>query len=52
VCDFQTVSDDLARPGAWWRNRLLRVLLAFLLPSLGAMIGLYIGGAALLRELF
>jgi pheromone shutdown-related protein TraB len=52
VRDFQTVSDDLARVSAWWRNRLLRVLLAFILPSLGAMIGLYIGGAALLRELF
>jgi pheromone shutdown-related protein TraB len=50
--DFQTVSDDLGRASAWWRNRLLRVVLAFVLPSLGAMAGLYLGGAALLRELF
>ena len=52
VRDFQTVSDDLGRASAWWRNRLLRVVLAFVLPSLGAMAGLYLGGAALLRELF
>jgi pheromone shutdown-related protein TraB len=52
VRDFQTVSDDLSRPRAWWSNRLLRVFLAFLLPSLGAMAGLYIGGAAVIRELF
>ena len=52
VRDFQTVSDDLGRISAWWRNRLLRVFLAFVLPSLGAMAGLYIGGAAVLRELF
>jgi len=52
VRDFQTVSDDLGRASAWWRNRLLRVCLAFVLPSLGAMIGLYLGGVAVLRELF
>ena len=52
VRDFQSVSDDLGRPGAWWRNRLLRVFLAFVLPSLGAMAGLYIGGAKMVRELF
>ncbi len=52
VRDFQTVSDDLGRASAWWRNRLLRVLLAFVLPSLGAMAGLYLGAGALLRELF
>ncbi len=52
VRDFQTVSDDLTRFRAWWSNRLLRVFLAFVLPSLGAMAGLYIGGAAVLRELF
>ena len=52
VGDYLTVSDELGHAAAWWRNRLLRVLLAFILPSLGAMAGLYLGAGALLRELF
>jgi len=51
VRDFQTVSEDVARLGAWWRNRLLRVFLAFVLPTIGAIIGVYVGGARILREL-
>lgn len=52
VRDFQTLSEDASRFGAWWSNRLLKVLLAFILPSLGSMIGTYSGGIKILRSLF
>jgi len=52
VRDFHTVIDEAGKLPAWWRNRLLKVLLAFLFPSIGAAIGLWIGGAEIVRNLF
>jgi pheromone shutdown-related protein TraB len=52
VRDFQTVSEEVFEFGAWWRNRLLKVFLAFLLPTLGSIVGTYVGGAQILRNLF
>ena len=52
VSDFQHVADDVARFRRWWQNRLLRLFLAFLLPSLGSMIGTYLGGYEILSNLF
>jgi len=52
VRDFQNVSDEMASLAAWWRNRLLRVFLTFVLPTLGSIVGTYVGGARILRELF
>jgi len=52
VQDFHGVAEDAGSLARWWRNRLLRVLLAFIFPSLGAMIGLYLGGAGLISSLF
>jgi len=51
VRDFQNVAEELPRLGAWWRNRLLRVFLAFVLPTLGAIVGVYLGSARILRDL-
>lgn len=39
VEDMETVADSLARPAAWWSNRLLRVFLVFLLPGLATFLG-------------
>ena len=52
VRDFQTVVEDAGSARCWWRNRLLRVLLAFIFPTLGSMIGTYVGGYEIISNLF
>lgn len=44
VMEFERVLDDMHSLGGWWRNRLLRVFLAFILPGIGSMLGTWIGG--------
>ncbi|OGQ95285.1 MAG: conjugal transfer protein TraB [Deltaproteobacteria bacterium RIFOXYD12_FULL_57_12] len=44
VIEFETVVADMASLRGWWHNKLLKVFLAFLLPGLGGMIGIWIGG--------
>ena len=39
VKDLESVAEDIAGLGGWWRNRLTRVLLVFLLSSLGSAAG-------------
>ena len=52
VREFQSVAEDIAIPRRWWHSRLLRVFLAFLLPTLGSIIGTYVGGAKIVSNLF
>ena len=52
VRDFQTITVDAGSLPRWWRNRLLRVLLAFIFPTLGSLIGTYVGGYEILSNLF
>jgi pheromone shutdown-related protein TraB len=52
VRDLQNVADEVSRARCWWSNRLLRVFLAFLLPSLGSILGTYIGGYEILKNVF
>jgi pheromone shutdown-related protein TraB len=52
VRDFEQVTQDASTLRMWWRNRLLRVLLAFILPTLGSVIGTYVGGYEILSNLF
>jgi len=52
VREFQTVTEDMATFTGWWRNKLLRVFLAFLLPGLGSMIGTWVGGVKIISNLF
>jgi len=51
VAEFETVLDDMASIRGWWRNRLLKVFLAFLLPGIGSMIGTWIGGVEIFSNL-
>lgn len=39
VRDLEKVGEDISTASGWWRNRLTRVLLVFLLSSLGSAIG-------------
>jgi len=52
VYEFQSVGEELSRPSAWWRNRLLRVFLVFFLTSFGSMLGTWVGGAKILSNVF
>lgn len=51
VADFGTVGDDLAQPARWWRSRLMRIFLVFLLTTLGSLVGTYAGGFEVLSNL-
>jgi pheromone shutdown-related protein TraB len=51
VREFETLADDVASPGMWWRNRMLRILLVFVLTTLGSIIGTYVGGYEIVSNL-
>lgn len=52
VREFETVLDDMTTFKGWWRNKLLKVLMAFILPGFGSMIGTWVGGAKIVSNLF
>ncbi|OGR03907.1 MAG: conjugal transfer protein TraB [Deltaproteobacteria bacterium RIFOXYD12_FULL_50_9] len=52
VLEFERALDDMATFSGWWKNRLLRVFLAFFLPSFGATLGMWLGGYELFSKLF
>jgi len=52
VKEFETVLDDMATVRGWWRNKLLKVLMAFMLPAFGSVIGTWVGGAEIFSNLF
>jgi pheromone shutdown-related protein TraB len=52
VREFETVGEDMGTIRGWWKNKLLRVFLAFLLPGFGSMIGTWIGGVEIVSNLF
>ncbi len=52
VREFETVLDDMSTLKGWWNNKLLKVLMAFLLPGFGSMIGTWVGGAKIVSNLF
>ena len=52
VIEFQTVGEDISVAKAWWRSRLLRIFLVFLLTGVGSMIGTWVGGVEIMRNLF
>ena len=52
VKEFQSVAEDIAVPRRWWSSRLLRIFLAFLLPTLGSIIGTWVGGTRIVSNLF
>lgn len=52
VREFESVLEDMATVTGWWKNKLLKVFLAFLLPGFGSMIGSYVGGYEIISNLF
>ena len=52
VKEIQSVADDINSLKKWWNNRLLKIFLVFLLPGFGSMIGTWIGGIEIFKNLF
>ncbi len=51
VREFESAGEDIATFTGWWKNRLLRVFLVFLLTGLGSAIGTWVGGVEIFKNL-
>ncbi len=51
VREFETVGRDMSTFLGWWRNKLLRVFLVFILTGIGSAIGTYVGGYEIIKTL-
>jgi len=52
VKEFESAGEDITTFTGWWKNKLLRVFLVFLLTGLGSAIGTWVGGYEIIRNLF
>jgi pheromone shutdown-related protein TraB len=52
VKDFQNVSENAKQVLMWWKNKLLKVLLVFILASLGSVLGTYVGLFEIVKNVF
>lgn len=52
VKEFESVSDDVSKPIKWWKNRLLKILLVFILSGLGSVLGTYVGAYEIISNIF
>ncbi len=52
VKEFQSVNEDVMILKKWWQNKLLRILLVFILTGLGSFIGTYVGAYEIISNLF
>jgi len=51
VGDFTALKEDLGTIKGWWRNRVARVFLTFVLSNLGTSLGVWIAGARMAARL-
>jgi len=52
VKEFQSVASDVSKFPKWWSNKLLKVLLVFILTSFGSLIGTYVGFFEIVSNVF
>jgi pheromone shutdown-related protein TraB len=52
VSELREVSQEIGSVRGWWRNRLLRIFLVFLLTTFGSILGTWVGGAEIVSNLF
>ena len=52
VREFESVGQDISVFRGWWRNKLLRIFLVFLLTTLGSVLGTWLGGYRILVNAF
>lgn len=51
VADFEALRDDVIEWQGWWKNRVSRTLLVFMLTNIGMMIGEWMAGIRILHRL-
>jgi pheromone shutdown protein TraB len=51
VNEFETAGEDISSIKGWWKNRLLRVFLVFILTGFGSAIGTWVGGYEIFKNL-
>lgn len=51
VSDMQTLQDDVTSVKGFYKNRILRILLIFVLSTIGSSLGTFIGGADIIKTL-
>ncbi len=51
VADFESLRDDVINWHGWWKNRVSRTLLVFLLSNFGMIVGEYLAGIRILNRL-
>ncbi|MBA2483835.1 MAG: conjugal transfer protein TraB, partial [Nitrosomonas sp.] len=51
VSDFNQLRKDATHLKGWWRNQVTRILLIFLLSTLGSAIGTYVAGFRIYERL-
>lgn len=52
VREFEAASKDIGSFSGWWKNKLLRIFLVFLLTTLGSGLGTWLGGYRIFTNLF
>ena len=52
VKEFESVTEDVVSLKMWWKNRLLKILLVFILSGLGSALGTYVGAYKIIGNLF
>ncbi len=52
VKEIQNVMSDFSKPANWWKNKLLKVFLVFILTSLGSVLGTYYGFFEIISNVF
>lgn len=51
VADFSQLRQDTTSLKGWWKNRVSRTLLVFIMATLGSAIGTYVGGFVVFEQL-
>lgn len=51
VADFDSLRDDVAHWTGWWKNRIARTLLNFMFVTLGTIVGEYLAGFHIIKNL-
>ena len=52
VKEFESVTEDVSNWKMWWENKLLKILLVFILSGLGSAVGTYVGAYKIISDLF
>lgn len=52
VEDFANLRQHTSKLSGWWRNRVARTLLVFILSTLGSAIGTYVAGFKIFQQVF